>query len=51
MTRSEQWLMGFVCFLLACCVGLGGALIWFNATRPAMLIESCVAAEIKRGGP
>ena len=51
MSSDVRWLVGFVCFLLAVCIGLGAALIWQNATKPAMMIESCIAAEIKRGAP
>mgnify|MGYP001591999383 CR=1 FL=1 len=51
MTNGEKALALFICLLLAGCLTLMGSLIWFNATRPAMLIESCIAAEIKRGAP
>ena len=51
MTPDIRWLVGFVCFLLAVCVGLMGALIWANSTRPAYTVESCVEVQVKRGTP
>lgn len=54
MTYAEKLLLTLVLFLVVL-VGAGayllGRLTYLNTTQPAMLIESCVAAELKRGGP
>ena len=51
MTNGEKALALFICLLLAGCLTLMGSLIWFNATRPSYVVESCVEVQVKRGGP
>lgn len=41
MTPTEKYLVAFLCLLLACCLGLGGAIIWLNASKPLSMIEAC----------
>jgi len=43
-TRTEKWLVAFVCVLLTGCLALGGALIWLNAAHPVRLEEACPTA-------
>jgi len=50
MTRNwtKALLIAFLALSNAAWMGLAMALIWTNATKPSPLVESCVAAEIKR---
>ena len=44
MTRTEKWLVAFVCLLLTSAFALGGALIWLNAAHPVQLAPACPTA-------
>ena len=46
--HTKTVLIGFLIVGNLIWTGLAVALIWTNATRPSPLIESCIAAEIKR---
>ena len=46
MTRTEKWLVAFVCFLLTGAFALGGMLIWLNARHPVHLAPACLTARI-----
>ena len=41
MTRTEKWLVAFLCVLLTGCLTLGGILIWLNARHPVQLAPAC----------
>jgi len=41
VTRTEKWLVAFVCVLLTGAFALGGALIWLNARHPVQLAPAC----------
>lgn len=41
MTRTEKWLVAFICFALLGCMALGADLIWLNATKPSPTVIDC----------
>ena len=47
MTTTEKVMVAFLGLLLTCCLALGGALIWLNATAPGHFIEACPVSRVK----
>lgn len=41
MTRTEKFLVAFLCAIVAGTFMLGAGLIWLNATRPGYVIDAC----------
>lgn len=41
VTRTEKWLVAFLCLALTGCLVLGADLIWLNATKPSPQVIVC----------